>query len=275
MVIAAAWLFLHPRKYGLNFPRVQAKPALLRLDRPASIYELTICLGSGGTREGFLRALRNLNPRYQADSWLPAGTTLNATAQIVGLYGRYCVRGARAELAHQLVMSDPSAAVVQVGNAEPVALGGVGLVEGLEGTGGDCNHDCYRDMLAQQMRKDRVPEVEKLLHSPNHALVIVEAHLPPGACKGDRIDVEVKLPPGSQATSLRGGVLRKCYLYNYDFAHNLLPNYKGDNSMHLGHRLAIARGPILVGTGDGEVLAADHASCSVGIPDLLVVESSY
>ncbi|HVI59194.1 MAG TPA: transglycosylase SLT domain-containing protein [Luteimonas sp.] len=120
MVIAAAWLFLHPRKYGLNFPRVQAKPALLKLDRPASIYELTICLGNGGTREGFMRALRNLNPRYQADSWLPAGTTLHATAQIVGLYGRYCVRGARAELAHQLVMSDPAAAVVQVGDAEPV-----------------------------------------------------------------------------------------------------------------------------------------------------------
>lgn len=120
MVIAAAWLFLHPKKYGLHFPRVKTKPELLKLEKPSSIYELTICLGNGGTREGFMRALRNLNPRYQADSWLPAGVTLHATTQIVGLYNRYCVKGPRAELAQQLVMSDPAAAVVHVGSATPV-----------------------------------------------------------------------------------------------------------------------------------------------------------
>src|SRR5690606_36846802 len=52
MVIAAAWLFLHPRQYGLHFPRVQTRPALLELEKPASIYELTICLGNGRTRDG-------------------------------------------------------------------------------------------------------------------------------------------------------------------------------------------------------------------------------
>jgi membrane-bound lytic murein transglycosylase D len=113
MVIAAAWLFLHPKQYGLTFPKVDAKPATLRLARPASIYELTICLGNGGTRDGFMRALRNLNPRYEADSWLPAGATLNATTKIVGLYGRHCATGARADLARQLVMSDPTTAVVR------------------------------------------------------------------------------------------------------------------------------------------------------------------
>jgi membrane-bound lytic murein transglycosylase D len=47
MVIAAAWLFLHPQAYGLTFPKVDAKPA--RCARaPGSIYELTICLGNGG-----------------------------------------------------------------------------------------------------------------------------------------------------------------------------------------------------------------------------------
>jgi len=113
MVIAAAWLFLHPKQYGLTFPKVDAKPATLRLERPASIYELTICLGNGGTRDGFMRALRNLNPRYEADSWLPAGSTLNATTKIVGLYDRHCAQGARAELARQLVMSDPTSAIVR------------------------------------------------------------------------------------------------------------------------------------------------------------------
>jgi len=119
MVIAAAWLFLHPRQYGLHFPRVQTKPALLSLEKPATIYELTICLGNGRTRDGFMRALRNLNPRYQADSWLPAGTTLRATSQITNLYKRYCVNGARAELAQQLVMSDPNAAIVRAGSGGP------------------------------------------------------------------------------------------------------------------------------------------------------------
>ncbi|MGO4550085.1 transglycosylase SLT domain-containing protein [Lysobacter sp. 2RAF19] len=111
MVVAAAWLFLHPKEYGLTFPKVDAKPAMLKLTRAASIYELTICLGNGGTRDGYMRALRNLNPRYEADSWLPAGATLNATTKIVGLYGRHCAQGARADLAHQLVMSDAASAV--------------------------------------------------------------------------------------------------------------------------------------------------------------------
>ncbi|MFC5569328.1 transglycosylase SLT domain-containing protein [Lysobacter yangpyeongensis] len=121
MVIAAAWLFLHPREYGLSFPRVEAKPAPLRLAQPASIYQLTICLGNRGERDGYMRALRNLNPRYQADAWLPAGTTLNATTKIVGLYNRWCTTGARAELARTLVMSDPQTAIVRMGPVTTVA----------------------------------------------------------------------------------------------------------------------------------------------------------
>lgn len=128
MVIAAAWLFLHPKEYGLTFPKVDARPAPLKLARAASIYELTICLGNGGTREGFMRALRNLNPRYEAESWLPAGTTINATAKIAGLYNRYCVQGPRADLAHQLVMSDPASAVVRTGPIVPLPAGGTAVV---------------------------------------------------------------------------------------------------------------------------------------------------
>jgi len=122
MVIAAAWLFLHPKQYGLSLPRVDARPAPLRLAKPASIYELAICLGNRGVREGYLRALRNLNPRYEPDSWLPAGTTLNATTRIVGLYGRYCVQGPRAALAAQLVRSDPNSAIVRTGTIENLPM---------------------------------------------------------------------------------------------------------------------------------------------------------
>ncbi|MEZ0475864.1 transglycosylase SLT domain-containing protein [Luteimonas salinilitoris] len=120
MVIAAAWLFLHPKKYGLEFPKVDARPATLTLQKPASIYELTICLGSSGSRYGYMRMLRNLNPRYQAEEWIPAGTELRATSRVVGLYNRWCTRGARADLAHELVRSDPGSAVVRSGPAQSV-----------------------------------------------------------------------------------------------------------------------------------------------------------
>lgn len=124
MVIAAAWLFLHPQEYGLSLPDVDPEAAALRLEQPASIYQLTICLGNRGMRAGYMRALRNLNPRYRADDMLPAGTTLDATRKIAGLYKRHCVAGPRAALARTLVASDPAAAIVR-GNVVPSAASGV------------------------------------------------------------------------------------------------------------------------------------------------------
>jgi flagellar basal body P-ring protein FlgI len=147
-----------------------------------------------------------------------------------------------------------------VGNAAPVALGGVGLVEGLDGTGGDCEHDSYRQMLAGQLRKEGIQDVSQILKSPDCALVIVEAYLTPGAAKGDTIDIEVKLPPGSKATSLRGGFLRPCALHNYDFTNNLRPDRQGASTQLLGHKFAIAEGPIVTGMGDGD----DSAKVKLG-----------
>ena len=125
MVIAAAWLYLHPKEYGLSFPRVDPRPATLRLVQPASIYQLTICLGNGGTRDGYMRVLRNLNPRYEADGYLPAGTQLNVTARMARLYGRHCVDGARAELARTLVRSDATSAIVRTGPVETMSTGAI------------------------------------------------------------------------------------------------------------------------------------------------------
>src|SRR5690606_13688603 len=113
MAIAAAWLFLHPEEYGISFPQVHSAPAQLVLQSPASIYELTICLGNQGSRNGNMRALRNLNPRYSADTWIPQGAKLDATVGIVNLYNTHCVSGDRAELAQRLVNSDPTAAIAR------------------------------------------------------------------------------------------------------------------------------------------------------------------
>ena len=128
MVIAAAWIFLHPQQYGVEFPKVNATPATFQLARSTTIYELTICLGSANTRDGYMRVLRNLNPRYQADGWIPAGTTLNGTTRIAALYQRYCVSGPRADLARTLITADVNAAIIRPDNStyQPsVAVGDV------------------------------------------------------------------------------------------------------------------------------------------------------
>ena len=116
MVIAAAWLFLHPKEYGIRWPRVSARPATITLSQPASIYELTICLGNYGSRDGYMRALRNLNPRWEVDTAMPAGTALNATTRIAWLYRFNCGGNSkRALLAKQLVASNVQSALVRIG----------------------------------------------------------------------------------------------------------------------------------------------------------------
>ena len=125
MVIAAAWLFLHPKKYGLEFPRVDATPDSFQLARGSSINELAICLGNGGTRDGWFRVLRNLNPRFEADSYLPRGTVLRAPRKVVALYRGRCESGPRAEMAAQLVRAgrEPGVTIAQgVPLAAPAAV---------------------------------------------------------------------------------------------------------------------------------------------------------
>ena len=101
-VIAASWLFLHPKKYGLDFPRIDTTPGQFTVSRATSINELTICMGNGGTRDGFFRVLRNLNPRYEASQAILPGTSLRAPKRAVALYARNCVQGPRAQLAQEL-----------------------------------------------------------------------------------------------------------------------------------------------------------------------------
>ena len=47
--------------------------------------------------------LRNLNPRYEAQALIPAGTMLRAPKRVATLYTRNCVQGPRSQLAQQLV----------------------------------------------------------------------------------------------------------------------------------------------------------------------------
>lgn len=116
-VIAAAWLFLHPKKYGLVFPKIDTTPDEFTLARSSSINELTICLGNVDNRDGWFRVLRNLNPRYDADSYIAAGTVLRAPKKLTAMYRTHCVQGPRAELAAELMRANKTFSPVMTSNS--------------------------------------------------------------------------------------------------------------------------------------------------------------
>ena len=85
-VLAAAWLFLHPDDYGLEFPRVDASPGQVQLAKAMTLSELTVCLGQAGSRDGWFRTLRNLNPRVDPNKRLPAGSSVAMPATLAVVY---------------------------------------------------------------------------------------------------------------------------------------------------------------------------------------------
>lgn len=93
-VLAAAWLFQHPASYNLRFPKVDGVPATITLKRPASLSELTVCLGSAaGMGDGWFRTLRNLNPRLDPQVSQPVGTRLKVPKLLERAYASRCVEG--------------------------------------------------------------------------------------------------------------------------------------------------------------------------------------
>jgi membrane-bound lytic murein transglycosylase D len=124
MVLAAAWLFMHPERYNLEFPKVAAQPGSITLNRPASIAELTICLGQDGDAEGgWFRTLRNLNPQMDPQQEQPAGTKFAVPLQLETVYKRNCAEGKWATLAAELhsaiVPSPPPGSLVHAQEIKP------------------------------------------------------------------------------------------------------------------------------------------------------------
>jgi membrane-bound lytic murein transglycosylase D len=102
MVLGAAWLFLHPERYNLAFPKLETKPVRVTLRKPASLDELTICMGQSGNADGWFRTLRNLNPALDPRQKLDAGASIEAPASAAAEYVRSCAAGKWAELAADL-----------------------------------------------------------------------------------------------------------------------------------------------------------------------------
>ncbi len=102
MVLAAAWLFLHPERYRLTFPKISTKPATIVLKRAVSLDELTICLGQDGSQDGWFRTLRNLNPAVDPRQSLPIGARVELPAIAAADYEKFCTLGKWIELAADL-----------------------------------------------------------------------------------------------------------------------------------------------------------------------------
>ena len=132
---------------------------------------------------------------------------------------------------------------VTFGGLNLVTLEGVGLVTGLDGTGGDPPPSAYRTRLYQEMKRRDVVNPNEILRSPNTALVIVRAYLPPLIRKGEHFDVEVRVPEGSDTTSLNGG-----WLLETPLAEQAIVPGQG---VLQGHIFAKGEGPILISTGEG------------------------
>jgi membrane-bound lytic murein transglycosylase D len=102
-VLAAAWLFLHPESYNLRFPRVDGAQGSIVLKRPASLTELTVCLGSAaGMSDGWFRTLRNLNPRLDPQVSQPAGVRIMVPKVLERPYEARCTDGPWPILANDL-----------------------------------------------------------------------------------------------------------------------------------------------------------------------------
>jgi flagellar basal body P-ring protein FlgI len=118
-----------------------------------------------------------------------------------------------------------------------VKLEGISLVTGLGGTGSDPPPTQQRAALMEEMKRREVDDPNRLLASGNTSMVLVRMFLRPGAQKGDRVDVEVRVPTQSETTSLRDGFLLSTRMTELAVL---------GEQIREGHVLGLAEGPVLV-----------------------------
>ncbi len=120
---------------------------------------------------------------------------------------------------------------------KPVVVESVGLITGLDDTGSDPPPSSERAELLGEMQTRGVLQPNHVLASPSTAIVLVRGYLRPGIQKGDRFDVEVRVPSRSETDSLRDGWLMQARLRERRLF---------GSQIHDGTLLALCEGPILV-----------------------------
>jgi hypothetical protein len=163
------------------------------------------------------------------------------------------------------VIADATDAVT---NADVCPVAGVGLVTGLNGTGSVTRPSGWRSRLERELQRLHVNNIKEILDDKDNSLVLVTGMIPPGGHKGDTIDIDVTVPPGSETTSLRGGTLQECLLIDYDLIAALGPSSSTDR-MGQGLVRAKASGRLLVDLGEDNEHAATKARIWGGGKSLL------
>ncbi|MFL5328799.1 MAG: flagellar basal body P-ring protein FlgI [Gemmataceae bacterium] len=134
-----------------------------------------------------------------------------------------------------------------VSNAAPIPVIGVGLVTHLNATGGGVPPGNERAQLENELKKLEVTNINELFTSKTTSLVRVSATIPPGARKGEAVDIFVSVPDYSRTTSLRGGKLLACYLYSFESSQNISNDPNRADRLLRGHPMVKAEGLVLSG----------------------------
>ena len=124
----------------------------------------------------------------------------------------------------------------------PIRVEAVGLVTGLPGTGSDPPPSMYRGVLLAEMQAKGVRNPNQILADPSTELVLVRGFMRPGIQKGDRFDVEVRVPDRNTGGGLRGGWLMETRLAELAVL---------DGAVRDGKPMALVDGPILVDPSAG------------------------
>jgi hypothetical protein len=164
----------------------------------------------------------------------------------------------RSQIGEDVAAADADAVVTvglktSVGNTEALTVSGVGLVYRLPGTGSSPPPGGWRTMLENNLKKQGFDKIKELLDDPGRttSLVMVSALIPPGARKGDPIDVQITLPDESKTSSLKGGLLLACDLTTHDTTGNVQSVVQTgrpsgpSGQLLLGNVWAIAQGPVV------------------------------
>jgi len=102
-LLAAAWLFLHPQDYNLEFESFPTENGTLTLKKDTALDQLSICLGQvQNQRNGWFRTLRNLNPKFEYQDTIKAGEKIVVPLILMEAYEKNCLEGKLVEHAREL-----------------------------------------------------------------------------------------------------------------------------------------------------------------------------
>lgn len=118
----------------------------------------------------------------------------------------------------------------------PIQVIGVGVVNGLPGTGGPANPSQFRDELLEEMKRRDIKDPNHFLELDNTALVRIQATIPPGARRNDPVDIIVRAPNESVVSNLNDGWLLDTRLRQQRFL---------QNKVRKSEVMAIGTGPVL------------------------------